>query len=44
VVSITYALADDAVIEPFDATARVYLSGFVSSDRRLIVQLVRPDV
>jgi hypothetical protein len=43
-VSITYALADDAVIEPFDAAARVYLSGFVSSDRRLIVQLVRPDV
>jgi hypothetical protein len=44
VVNITYALADDAVIEPFEAAARVYLSGFVSTDRRLIVQLVRPDV
>jgi len=43
-VNITYALADDAVIEPFDAASRVYLSGFVSTDRRLIVSLVRPDV
>jgi hypothetical protein len=44
VVNITYALADDAVVEPFEAAARVYLSGFVSTDRRLIVQLLRPDV
>ena len=45
VVNISYVVdAADRIIEPFDATARVYLSGFVSSDGRLVAQLVRPDV
>jgi hypothetical protein len=45
VVNITYIVVpEDRVIESFEAGARVYLSGFVSSDRRLVAQLVRPDV
>ena len=43
-VDIPYVVAaDDPIIEGFEATARVYLSG-VSDGGRLIAQLVRPDV
>ena len=43
-VDIPYVVAaDDPIIERFEATARVYLSG-VSDGGRLIAQLVRPDV
>ena len=45
VVNISYVVVpEDRIIEPFEAAARVYLSGFVSSDGRLVAQLVRPDV
>ena len=45
VVNISYVvIPEDRIIEPFEATARVYLSGYVSSDGRLVAQLVRPDV
>jgi hypothetical protein len=43
-VDIPYVIAaDDPIIERFEATARVYLSG-LSDGGRLIAQLVRPDV